>query len=251
MKPSIEQKRISIKAGEHAEMHDERTDPMIIHQGRSIMIHLHEGAQLSYRDVQQLASTAVEFTVMTVCMEAHSSFIYEGMHQGAQYAKMRLNLLLQGEGATAQVRIGSLAQGTQWHTFYTNQHHLYARTSSNCLVRVAAYDASRIQYHGSITIAEHAALSDAYQQHKAMIMGNQAHVDARPELSINTNEVRCGHGSAIGRFYEEQRYYLQSRGIDTAESERMLVRSFFDELYLDPCMKQQLNGFIKPASKLV
>lgn len=240
MKPTIQQKRISIEAGKQAEIRDERTDSLLVQHARSIVIHLHEGAKLSYRDVQQLSSVAVELTVMTVIMEAHSSFIYEGMHQGARLAKMHVHLVLQAEGATAQIRIGSLAQGIQRHTFYTSQHHLNARTSSTCLVRAVAFDASRVQYHGSITIEKQAVLSDAYQQHKAMIMGDQAHVDARPMLSIGTNDVRCGHGSAIGRFDEEHRYYLQSRGIDSSDTQGILVYSFFDELYTDAYIKRQL-----------
>ncbi len=242
MKPVVQCKRIIIKPGDYAVIRDVRSDKRVHHSARSFFIHLGEGARLSYIDLQQLADAASELTVMTVLMDAYSSFVYEGFHTGARYAKTIINLLLRGEGADARLHIGSLASGTQRHSFITKQHHRAPRARSRCTIKAAVYDAACVQYHGSIKVDEQAQLSEAYQQHKAMLMSNQARAFAKPSLSICAHDVQCGHGSAIGQLDEEHRLYLQGRGIDPNAAEQLLIRSFFDELYTDKVLQQMMAG---------
>jgi len=239
MKSIMQHKRIIIESDDYTILRDLRSDKRVQQSARSLYIHLKKGAHLTYIDQQKLADTAVELTVMTVRIDAHSSFLYEGVHRGARYGKTSINLLLQGEGAEARLHIGSLATGAQRHSFITTQHHRAPHAKSSCIIRAVAYDAACVQYHGSIDVEEQAQLSEAYQQHKAMLMSDQARAFARPGLSIRAHDVQCGHGSAIGQLDEEYFLYLQGRGIDYGVAEQLLVRSFFDELYTD----KNLNKF--------
>lgn len=240
MKPIVQRKRISIQPGDYAVIRDMRSDKRVQHSARSLFIHIAEGARLSYIDLQQLADTASELTVMTVLMDAHSAFSYEGLHTGARYAQTIINLMLQGEGAGAQLNVGSLATGMQRHSFITTQHHRAPRARSRCTIKAAVYDAACVQYHGSIIVDEQAQLSEAYQHHKTMLMSDQARAFAKPSLSIRAHDVQCGHGSAIGQLDEEHRLYLQGRGIDPDAAEQLLIRSFFDELYGDRVLQQMM-----------
>ena len=242
MKLAVQRKRISIQPGDHAVIRDVRSDKRVHRSARSLFIHIKEGAHLSYIDLQQLADTASELTVMTVLMDEHSSFSYEGLHTGGRYAKTIINLLLQAEGAEARLHIGSLASGTQRHSFITTQHHRAPRARSRCTIKAAVYDAACVQYYGSIVVDEQAQLSEAYQQHKAMLMSDRARAFAKPSLSICAHDVQCGHGSAIGQLDEEHRLYLQARGIDQDAAEQLLIRSFFDELYMDKALQQMMAG---------
>ncbi|TET35786.1 SufD family Fe-S cluster assembly protein [Candidatus Dependentiae bacterium] len=242
MKTIVQRKRIIIQPGDHAVIRDERSDKRVQRSARSLFIHIAEGARLSYIDLQQLADTASELTVMTVLMDAHSAFSYEGLHRGARYAKTVINLVLQGEGAGAQLNAGLLATGMQQYSFITTQHHRAPRAKSSCIVRTAVYDAACVQYYGSIDVDEQAQLSEAYQQQKAMLMSDQARAFAKPSLSIRAHDVQCGHGSAIGQLDEEHRLYLQGRGIDHDAAKQLLIRSFFDELYTDGVLQQIMAG---------
>ena len=242
MKPIVQRKRIIIEPGDYAVIRDERSDQRVHQTVRSITIHLKEGAQLSYIDLQQLSDSSSELTVMTVRMDAHSSFLYEGLHCGARYARTSITLLLQAEGADAKVSIGSLAVGTQRHSFITTQHHRGTRAKSICSVRTSVYDAACVSYYGSIEVDEQAQLSETYQHHKAILMSDQARAFARPSLAIRAHDVQCGHGSAIGQIDEGHSFYLQSRGIDVDAAEKFLVRSFFDELYGDTVLQEVMRN---------
>ena len=52
-----------------------------------------------------------------------------------------------------------------------------------------------------------------------------------PNLEIENNDVHCSHASAVGPIDEEQRFYLESRGVPTAVAERLIVAGFFDEVF--------------------
>ena len=62
------------------------------------------------------------------------------------------------------------------------------------------------------------------------MLSEGAHADSVPNLDIDENDVRCSHASTVGPIDEEQRYYLESRGIDPAVAERLIVLGFFSDL---------------------
>lgn len=63
-----------------------------------------------------------------------------------------------------------------------------------------------------------------------MILNDGARADSIPSLRIETNDVRCSHGSTTGRINQEEVHYLTSRGISSLEARRMLILGYFDEL---------------------
>ena len=78
---------------------------------------------------------------------------------------------------------------------------------------------------------DHDALStDAYLTNNNLILSEEARSDSIPTLQINTDEVRCSHGSTTGKLDPRQLYYLYSRGYSPAEAKRILVRGFLEEL---------------------
>ena len=248
--PHVERRVLVVDAGDAAEVRDVRSDQQVRHRARSITIRLHEGAQLSYVDLQQLSDMACELTVITVIMDAYSSFTYEGLHTGARYAKTMINLCIEGEGAQATVHAGSLATGDQRHCFITMQQHRAPCAMSRCTVRAAVYDRACVQYHGSIEVAEHAQKTEAYQQAKSLLMGTAARSFARPSLDIKAHDVQCAHGAATGQLDEELLWYLQSRGVEREEAQRRLVGAFFDDLYSDEHVRGALYIALKTASHL-
>jgi Fe-S cluster assembly protein SufD len=80
-----------------------------------------------------------------------------------------------------------------------------------------------------VTVREGAVKSDSHQLFKALLLGERAEADAKPELEIYADDVVCGHGTAIGSLDVDALFYLRSRGIPEAEAKSMLVRAFLGE----------------------
>ena len=75
--------------------------------------------------------------------------------------------------------------------------------------------------------------TNAFQTNRNVKLSDDAWAESVPNLEIENNDVHCSHASAVGPVDEEQRFYLESRGVPTDEAERLIVAGFFDEV-LDP-----------------
>ena len=72
--------------------------------------------------------------------------------------------------------------------------------------------------------------TDAYQSNRNLMLSDEAEANALPGLEIQANDVRCTHGATSSRIDAEQEFYLQSRGIDRALADEILVFGFFEEV---------------------
>ncbi|MDP8987376.1 MAG: SufD family Fe-S cluster assembly protein, partial [Actinomycetota bacterium] len=75
-----------------------------------------------------------------------------------------------------------------------------------------------------------AAGVDAFQTNRNIKLSDGAWAESVPNLEIENNDVRCSHASAVGPVDEDQRYYLESRGVPPARAERLIVLGFFEEV---------------------
>jgi Fe-S cluster assembly protein SufD len=85
-------------------------------------------------------------------------------------------------------------------------------------------------YSGLIRIRKGARGSNAFQTNHNLVLSEGAHADSVPNLDIDENDVKCSHASTVGPIDEDQRYYLETRGIEPAVAERLIVLGFFSDL---------------------
>ena len=116
------------------------------------------------------------------------------------------------------------------------------------LVKAALTDRARSFYRGTIRIAEDASKSEADQQQRALLLSSDARICAIPSLEVATHDVQCAHGSAAGRVNPEELWYLQQRGLDKEQAEKLLVEGFFCEPFLKgrPEVLKQLKERVSP-----
>jgi Fe-S cluster assembly protein SufD len=91
-------------------------------------------------------------------------------------------------------------------------------------------DHAKSVYTGLIKIRHEAKGSVAFQTNRNLTLSEGAWAESVPNLDIDTNDVKCSHASTIGPIDEEQRFYLESRGIPPEIAERLVVLGFFDEV---------------------
>ena len=114
-------------------------------------------------------------------------------------------------------------------------------------------DQSRGVYQGKIFVKDIAQKTDAYQLSKALILDDKAEFNAKPELEIYADDVKCSHGSTSGSIDKDAIHYLMTRGIELSKAKKLLIKGFLNEIFenlsnkkmkpfLENIIEEQING---------
>jgi Fe-S cluster assembly protein SufD len=147
---------------------------------------------------------------------------------GSRLTKNFTDFDLSEAGATIKASGFFFADGRQHFDHDTQQNHLAPNTTSDLLYKGAVTDESYSVWQGMIYVAPGAEKTDGYQANRNLILCKKARADSIPGLEILADDVRCSHGATVGKIDEEQIYYLQTRGLTTSESKRLIVEGFFE-----------------------
>jgi Fe-S cluster assembly protein SufD len=149
---------------------------------------------------------------------------------GGDYDRVRSDVSVDGRGARSEILSTYLGSGTQVHDIRTLQDHVAPRTNSELLCQGAVAGSSRSVYSGLIRVHRGAVRSDARQTNHNLVLDEGAHADSVPNLDILENDVKCSHASTVGPIDEDQRYYIESRGVRPDVAEGLIVQGFFDDI---------------------
>ena len=149
---------------------------------------------------------------------------------GGDYARVRTDNALVGAGRQRPPDRGVLRRGRPDARLPHHPDHLGPRTTSDLLFKGAVAGRSRSVYTGLIEIGHEAKGANAFQTNRNLKLSDEAWAESVPNLDIETNDVRCSHASTVGPIDEEQRFYLESRGVPPSVAERLIVLGFFDEV---------------------
>lgn len=203
--------------------------------GRALVVPVTElsvgdGGQLAYVSAQLLGSSAwyLGRVAATAGRDATLRLFTAGL--GGAYGRFRTDAVATGPGATTELRSAYLGTGSQVHDVRTLQDHAAPRTTSDLLCKGAVAGTSRSVYSGLIRVRRGAVRTEAFQTNHNLVLDERAHADSVPNLDIEENDVRCSHASTVGPVDEDQRYYLESRGIPPERAERLIVLGFFDDI---------------------
>jgi Fe-S cluster assembly protein SufD len=97
------------------------------------------------------------------------------------------------------------------------------------LFKHVAAGQGRAVYQGKVTVAKGADGSDSNQSAKALLLGEGAEADLKPELEIFADDVKCAHGAAVGDLDAESLFYLRARGIPESEARGLLLQAFLED----------------------
>jgi len=122
------------------------------------------------------------------------------------------------------------------------------------LCQGAVAGTSRSVYSGLIRVHRGAVRSDARQTNHNLVLDEGAHADSVPNLDILENDVKCAHASTVGPIDEDQRYYIESRGVTPDVAEGLIVQGFFDDIIdrgpipsVTPLLKREVHARLEVA----
>lgn len=144
---------------------------------------------------------------------------------GGAYGRIELNVTLH-EGADFTLGAAQIGGGAQNLEIVTTVTHAEPGATSRQVVRSVLGGTATGTYLGKVAVARDAQQTDSEQDVKAMLLHRSATANAKPELEIFADDVKCAHGCAIGELDAMALYYLQSRGLPPADAKKILLQAF-------------------------
>ena len=155
-----------------------------------------------------------------------ASLISTFLAAGAAGTRIDGALTTAGEGAYAEASGALLARGSQRHDTALVLHHGVPTGTSRQVWRSVADDQSACSVAARVEVARHAQKTDAEQSLKGIMLSRSATINAKPELEIFADDVKCAHGATVGELDRNALFYLATRGVPEAEAKSLLTRAF-------------------------
>jgi len=166
------------------------------------------------------------------------------LSSGSNFFKNEINCNLRGEYSSAFVNgIFSLNENQQ-HEIRTTINHLVENTKSYQLIKSVLGKLAKAAYQGKIFVDSKAQKTDGYQLSKAILMDQTSEFNAKPELEIYADDVKCSHGSASGSLNENSIFYLMSRGLNYQQSKELLINGFLLDV-VEKITDSEIKNLIK------
>ena len=147
------------------------------------------------------------------------------LNTGGDYGRVELNVMLH-EGADFKLGAVQIGGGSQTLEIVTTVTHAEPGATSSQIVRSVLAGTATGTYLGKVAVARDAQLTDSVQSVKAMLLDRSATANAKPELEIYADDVKCAHGCAIGELDPMGLFYLQARGIAPADAKKLMLQAF-------------------------
>ena len=169
------------------------------------------------------------------------SFIFSA---GSNYFKNEINCNLKGQYSSAFVNGIFSLKDSQKHEIRTTINHLVENTKSYQLIKSVLGKNSKAAYQGRIYVDSQAQKTDGYQLSKAILLDETSEFNAKPELEIYADDVKCSHGSASGSLNENSIFYLMSRGLNYKQSKELLINGFMLDV-VEKITDSEIKNLIK------
>ena len=187
---------------------------------------LNQDAVLKNYKVDKIKNKNVKYSFNNIEQEANSVSETFILSSGSHFSKNEINCNLKGKYSSAFVNgIVSLTEDKH-HEVRTTVNHLAENTKSYQLIKSVLDDSFKAVYQGKIFVNSEAQKTDGYQLSKAILLNEASEFNAKPELEIYADDVKCSHGSASGSLNEDLIFYLMSRGLNYKQSRELLINGF-------------------------
>jgi len=194
--------------------------------------------------IDKLKNNNLKYSFNNIEQETNSVSETFILSSGSNYFKNEVNCNLKGKYSSAFVNgIFSLKENQQ-HEIRTTINHLEENTKSYQLIKSVLGQLSKAVYQGKIFVNSKAQKTDGYQLSKAILLDETSEFNAKPELEIYADDVKCSHGSASGSLNENSIFYLMSRGLNYQQSKELLINGFLLDV-IEKITDSEIKNLIK------
>jgi len=176
------------------------------------------------------SQAAFHIATLQVQQERSSHCAAHAITVGGALVRNDINVVLAGEGSETTLNGLFMATGQQHVDHHTRIDHVKPHCTSRELYKGILAGKGRGVFNGKIIVHKDAQLSDAMQTNKNLLLSGDASIDTKPQLEILNNDVKCSHGSTIGRLDENALFYMRARGLDQEAARGLLTYAFASEI---------------------
>ncbi len=191
---------------------------------------LDAGATIRHVRLQGEGDEAIHLAATRVALARDSAYRAFSLVTGGRLSRNEIAVRIAGENAESRLSGVALGRARQHMDTTITVDHLAAAGRSEQHFRSVLADAAHGVFQGRITVHRDAQRTDAHQLNKNLLLSDDAAVDAKPELEINADDVKCSHGATVGAIDADALFYLRARGIDESLARRFLIESFVAEV---------------------
>jgi Fe-S cluster assembly protein SufD len=191
---------------------------------------LGEGAIAEHYKLQREGPGAFHIGLIQARQHRGSAFHSYLVSLGGRLARHETNVRLDAEGCHAELHGLYLAQGNQHTDCRTRIDHARSHCTSREVYKGILDDRAHGVFNGKIYVHPNAQKTDAKQTNKTLLLSDGATINAKPQLEIFADDVKCTHGATVGQLDREALFYLRSRGIELAHARHLLIYAFANEV---------------------
>jgi Fe-S cluster assembly protein SufD len=203
------------------------TGPALVNMVTEVVVA--ENARLRHYIAQQAGEGVLHFSQTYVSVMAGGMYDAFALNLGGKTARHGINVTLGGEGASVTLDGAYMAHGEQHTDTTTCITHLSPGATSREVYKGVVDDAAQAVFQGKIVVKPGAVRTDGHQLNRALLLSDRAGVDAKPELEIYADDVKCSHGCTVGELDDAALFFLRARGIPKDEARALLIAAFLQE----------------------
>ena len=193
-------------------------------------IALGEGSKVTHYRIMRENTESYTIGHVRPCLGSGSTYKSVVYQAGSGLMRLNLEVLVEGEGAFADLKGLYVVDGNQHLDNLVSIDHAKPHGTSRLYYKGILDGKSRAIFGGTVYVRPGADKTDAYQEDKNLLLSAEAEADSKPSLEIYADDVKCGHGATAGAVAEEAIFYLRSRGLDEQTAMRLLIQGFASEV---------------------
>ena len=208
-------------------------------------------ANVDYYKIQNDVQTANLIDNTYIAQKQESRVAVHTFSFGGNMTRNNLNFYHQGERIDSTLKGITIIGDKQHVDHFTLVHHAQPNCESHQNYKGIFGDSATGVFNGKIYVEKEAQKTDAFQQNNNILISEKATINAKPQLEIFADDVKCSHGCTIGQLDESAMFYMQQRGIPKKEARALLMYAFSNEVIESikiPELKQRITKII--ATKL-
>ena len=228
--PAAQHIYVAVGANAHVNLVINQTGKAIVSQ--NIEFAIGEGANVNVTSIQAWDDETVHVGSQQASLGKDSTFKHVVITYGGSLVRLTPITRFAGEGATTNMYGLYFADAGQ-HL----EHRIFIDHSTNNCTSDALYKGAlqgkgaRTVWVGDVLIRGNTSGTDSYEKNENLLLSEGAQADSIPNLEIETGIIDSGgHASSVGRFDEQQLFYLMARGIPEPLARKLIVRGFLNEI---------------------
>jgi Fe-S cluster assembly protein SufD len=211
--------------------------------------HVSANAQLTIDKVCNESGEVFHFSHEHIVQDRDSRVKTNTFTVKGHWVRNELEIVANGAGTDSVFNGAYLPTGSEHVDNHTTMDHAFPNGTSSELYRGIMYGKSTGVFNGKIFVRKDAQKTNAFQQNSNIVADKGATINAKPELEIYADDVKCSHGCTVGQFDTEALFYLKSRGLDTEAAKALLVKAYVSDVLNSVEHEEVRNEILKLYSE--